>query len=695
MRDASPHELAPSDWSGRLEGVSPAELIWEICRAHRTGVIRVTRHPVQRELYVQDGQIVFATSSDPNDRLGERLLRQRKISLDHLEVALGQLRSGKRLGTLLVEAGALTSDELVTAVVCQVRAVVLGVLSWERGDYAFLEGALPTREVITLQMETAALLLHGLRHLRSVGHVQRRVGPPRTTYRLREGGAERVKDMSPSEGERLLVQRLESGPAALDELCRELVVASWEIYQAVHALTILDVIEPSRTRAAEDDSKGREGRLDERALPELLVAIHDSGETGVLQLNRGQVERRLHFDHGRCVFATSTDTDDGLLHSLFRSGVISLGDKEEAARRLLTNKRAGEILRDLGVLDDMDLKDAVHRQVAEIILDSFQWTDGEFVFVPGLLPTHEEITVEFDHTRLLTEGIRRVGSWTRLIHGCGGVDEPQGLTRRYMEVLDAIGAGVEEWDVVNALKSPQTPRRICRLSELDDFRICQILWTLRLLGAVETLSDEALEEAYADCAGQEQAVEPQIDSAGEDGVGDEPAPTTEELQAALRELPDKVHGAIAPDWNIPGSEGESTPPEEAEPEWEGPADLDDVVRRFNEMHRVVYRAVRAEIGAGAVNFIHACCTRLGAECAEVVENVELHPDGSWDPDGLKLAIRSRHIEDPWPVYQTVLDQVYVELKPHLGGGKAESLKARILEMSGQEPAGGPDQSGSL
>jgi len=689
MRDANHHELAPSDWSGRLEGVSPAELIWEICRAHRTGVIRVTRHPVQRELYVQDGQIVFATSSDPNDRLGERLLRQRKISLDQLEVALGQLRSGKRLGTLLVEAGALSSDELVTAVVCQVRAVVLGVLSWDRGDYAFLEGALPTREVITLQMETAALLLHGLRHLRSVSHVQRRVGPPRTTYRLREGGAERAKDMSPSEGERLLVQRLENGPAALDELCRELVVASWEIYQAIHALTILEVIEPSRSKAADDDeSKDREGRLDQRELPELLVAIHDSGETGVLQLNRGQVERRLHFDRGRCVFATSTDPDDGLLHSLFRSGVISLGDKEEAARRLLSNKRAGEILRDLGVLDDMDLKDAVHRQIAEIILDSFQWTDGEYVFVPGSLPTHEEITVEFDHTRLLTEGIRRVGSWTRLIHGCGGVDDPQGLTSRYMEVLDAIGAGVEEWDVVNALKSPQTPRRICRLSELDDFRICQILWTLRLLGAVETLSDEALEQAYADYSTQEQVVEPQVDA--------EPAPTTEELQAALRELPDKAHGALAPDWNIPGSEGEAaTPPEDAEPEWEGPADLDDVVRRFNELHRVVYRAVRAEIGAGAVNFIHACCTRVGAECGEVVEDVELLPDGSWDPEGLKLAVRSRHIEDPWPVYQTVLEQVYVELEPHLGGTKAETLKNRILEMSGQGPAADPDQSGSL
>ena len=118
-------------------------------------------------------------------------------------------------------------------------------------------------------------------------------------------------------------------------------MASWEIYQAVHALTLLDVIERSEIPLEEDATTIREGRLDRRSLPDLLVGVRAAGETGVLQLNRGPVERRLHFAEGRCVFATSNDPDDGLLHSLFRSGVISLSDKEEAARRLLSNKRAG------------------------------------------------------------------------------------------------------------------------------------------------------------------------------------------------------------------------------------------------------------------------------------------------------------------------------------------------------------------
>lgn len=744
MSDAS-RSAGSAEWTGRLEGISPAELLWEICSRGRTGVLRVVREPVTRELYIQDGRVVFVTSSDPDDRLGERLLRQRKVTLEQLESALTRLRTGKRLGTLLVENDALTPDELVTAVVCQVRSIVLAVLRWESGHYVFLEGPLPSQEVITLQMRTPALLLHGLRNRRSVTRVLRRVGPPRTAYRMRDRRATLLADLAPTEGERLLLQRLEAGPATVETLCGELLVSGWEVYQAIDSLTLLGVIERAEAPLGESPDEAHEGRLNQKSLPVLLVELQAAAASGVLQLHRDGVERRLHFTDGRCSFATSNDPDDGLVNSLFRSGMIALADKEEVTRRLLSERRVGMILRDLGVLDDEDLRGAVRTQVREIVLDSFTWADGEYVFVPGAPGTEpQELTPRLTLHELIVEGVRRIECWTRLVRGCGGIDNPQRRSAGHEALIESFEPESEERRIAEMMATTRTPRRVCAMSDVDDFRVCQILWTLRLLGTVEDAPAEL--EMDDDEITSEEEVALGVSGMpvlGESPVAAEPS-TAEQVQAALRELPERYNAGMAPDWNIPGSEGdeknleaavvneewgkpladdsaasampadESPAPEhhdddggariqhvvrggasatpfaarsdtlhEEEPDWPGPDDLDDVVERFNAMHRIVFRAVRGEVGAGAINFVRSCCGRIGRHCEDALEGVELHADGSWDAEGLKHIVCLRHIEDPWAIYQQILDQLYLELTPHLGAARADALKERILA---QQPA---------
>ena len=90
---------------GRLEGISVPDLVWNVCRRRATGVLHLSARGTTKKIYVSEGRIIFAASSDPNDRLGEMLLREGIITLDQLEQAIVKLSSGKRLGTLLVEAG--------------------------------------------------------------------------------------------------------------------------------------------------------------------------------------------------------------------------------------------------------------------------------------------------------------------------------------------------------------------------------------------------------------------------------------------------------------------------------------------------------------------------------------------------------------------------------------------------------------
>jgi hypothetical protein len=687
--------------------------VWSHCNHESTGVLEVSRGPVTKTLYFKNGRIVFAASSDPNDRLGEMLLRQGKISLDQLEEALRRRPSGKRLGTLLVEVGSLTPDGLVAAVLEQVRTIALDVLAWSDGAYRFKPGDLPTEEVVTLDMHTGALLLEAVRRIRSFARMRQSVGGPRTVYGLTAHGSAAVERLELSECERLVLERLEAGPLTVDALCRELLCSNFEIHQALWSFKVLGVIAERAPQVAPGPADV-EGRLGPDGFAGLLIRFARERADGVLLVVRGSVERSFHLRGGRCRFATSSDPDDGLVSYLLRRGVISLREREETARRMLTNKRVGTILREMGVIDDKDLKAAVSEQLMEIVCDTIAWSDGEYAFTPGGLPSSEEITLDADSAELVREGVRRIRAWTRIILGCGGIDTPLVLTPSYADVLDRLGAGVEEWQVVNALKIPQTPRRICRLSRLPDFRVCQILWTLRLLGAVEEASaddvDETLEpellaalegraggpssiarsapeeiagdrtdeaEPIHDAAAAEPADEPAAGDDREPEPRDEPWP-----EPAMSEHPEPIRAeelATAVE-ETPAPEPEPEPEEELSPEGEV------AIRRLNTVHRVVYRTLRAEIGAGAGNFVRSSLTACPRSVQRALDGVELAADGAWSVDGLRRAARASGLDDPRAPYFDFVTCEIDRLQEFLGEEKIRSLRRRIEEAQESEVA---------
>jgi hypothetical protein len=810
--------------NGRLEGLSVPDLLWNLCRNRSTGVLHVTARGITKKVYINEGRIVFALSGDPDDRLGDMLLREGLITLDQFEEAFTKLSSGKRLGTLLVDAGHLSPENLVRGVLSQVKGIVLGLFPLEEGEYAFAEGPLPTDEVITLGMRTAEILLQGIRQIRSFTRIRRSVGPPATRFRLSSSWRAILENLDIRDGERVLLQRLDdSGTRGVpvDALCREVFLSNFEIYQALWAFLILGVVE--------EVVRTNEGPKERSAVAELLVRLCREEVTGVLYMSRGTLERTLHIKEGACIFATSNAIDDGLVAHLLRRGVISLSDREETARRLLSNKRVGTILLEMGVIDEGDLLATVREQLSEIIFDTFRWEQGDFRFQPGELPTIEEITLNRSLEDLVFAGVRRVTSWSRVREGCGGLSARLVLLPKYLAVLDKMNVGPEEWELISLLKTPKSVLEICRESMLGDFRSCQILWALRLLGGVgeapmEMAVDTAIgifdappvaaeplppepvapEEAPAEletAAAQEPSPEPeaipvseadssaevisepwrlaalrpteepkapepesilfQIDSVddapievtgneveapidakddglprfeiGEPGTGiedmkidlppaaltaevaAEPEPAAEPVPLPIDEAPaiepadldhtvrvsrEELEAALKPAAVPPEPPAPMEPPKAEEPPaiveppviaeppkmveeptFEPPADLDGVIASFNARHVILFRALRAEIGAGAANFVRSCRGALDEGLSELFASAELRADGSWDPEGLKGAIVAHRIANAGAGFETLLEGELRRLRAHLGEARAAALADQLASIS--------------
>ncbi|WP_242343545.1 DUF4388 domain-containing protein [Anaeromyxobacter terrae] len=170
---------APRAWfAGSLGALNVPEVIQFVFTSLKTGVLLLAfgedsaraapDSPARlrrKSIYFRDGQVVFASSSDPADRLGAMLRREGLVADEELERCARHARGGRPLGQVLVDEGALGAGQLYEAVTRQVREIVLGAFVETTGEFAFLEGPVDDATAVKLPERTRELLLAGMKRL--------------------------------------------------------------------------------------------------------------------------------------------------------------------------------------------------------------------------------------------------------------------------------------------------------------------------------------------------------------------------------------------------------------------------------------------------------------------------------------------------------------------------------------------------
>ena len=128
----------------------------------KSGLVHFSYRDHRKEVYLHDGEVVFATSNQRVDRLGECLLRAGVITLDQLREAERRFQPGERFGKVLVERGFLTPRELWNGVKYQVEEIVRSLFAVPGGTLWFWEGEAQPDNVVRLALETRRLVAEGL-----------------------------------------------------------------------------------------------------------------------------------------------------------------------------------------------------------------------------------------------------------------------------------------------------------------------------------------------------------------------------------------------------------------------------------------------------------------------------------------------------------------------------------------------------
>lgn len=221
---------------GTLADYHLSDVILGLQRGGKTGILNFVHGSVHKNIYFKDGDMVFAASNQEEDRLGELLVREGKISREKFHESLELSRKmKKRHGSAMVDLGYIGPKTLFQAVSASVENIIEGLFSTKEGNLVFKEGVLPTEELITLKLSAANLIYRGIKRIEDVERIRLLCPPSNTVLVLARDPLDLYQDLRLEERDKSIVS-LVDGRRTFKEIVQS---AGGEVVEAMKILYAL------------------------------------------------------------------------------------------------------------------------------------------------------------------------------------------------------------------------------------------------------------------------------------------------------------------------------------------------------------------------------------------------------------------------------------------------------------------------
>jgi hypothetical protein len=206
---------------GELATTPLPEMLATIHRNRVPGVLDARLEDDIKRVFIANGDIIFATSTNRADSLGDMLVTSGRITIEQHRASTLHLLDNPRLrhGQVLVEMGLLTEAEMRAAVLEQVQRIVWSLFGVPEGRVTFTLGEYRADEVYKLCIATPRAILHGCKTVADPKRLVGRLGNKHTVFIRVPADVQTPRvDLEPGE-EQLL--RLADGKRTLFELCEQ------------------------------------------------------------------------------------------------------------------------------------------------------------------------------------------------------------------------------------------------------------------------------------------------------------------------------------------------------------------------------------------------------------------------------------------------------------------------------------------
>ncbi len=258
---------------GSIERFGVADLFSLLNMSRGSGLLVLSSSGVLKGVHFRRGEIVFATTNQPEERLGRMLFRIGKLSAESLQAAEARSASatgpGRRFGALLLEQGAIDAATLWWGVRHQMEEIVYSIFRLDQGTFHFFEGDYLDPDLAHFAIDTNHVLMEGYRRVDEWVRIEKRLGQRGI---LRPTGR-KPKERQSEANETLLA--LVDGRRSLEEIVRAAGLGEFATYRELFRLLqggLIEAIESTENlvdsgtfRLAEDPERASLLALIERS----------------------------------------------------------------------------------------------------------------------------------------------------------------------------------------------------------------------------------------------------------------------------------------------------------------------------------------------------------------------------------------------------------------------------------------------
>ena len=242
--------MANASLQGSLESFKLPEILTFLSTARKTGTLVVESGMWKSSVFLDAGALVYATSSQASLRLGELLLRKKKISSEQFAQIDALMQSdGGRFGQIAVDQGVLSDEQLRDFLKIQVSEILFDAFVWRDGMFFFTDEMTLPPYAATISVDLPNLIMEGARRIEEWEQCVRLLPDSSVVFRVVSTPESDKITLSLDEWKILF---LINGQRTLDELAQE-GDDPFRVYRIVYGLLSNKLIEPV-TKTSSDDS---------------------------------------------------------------------------------------------------------------------------------------------------------------------------------------------------------------------------------------------------------------------------------------------------------------------------------------------------------------------------------------------------------------------------------------------------------
>ena len=226
----SSEDVVPSV-AGNLGDVTVTDLLSFYNMFRKTGSILFTLKSGNKELFFEDGEVVYAQSSFVSENLPEILYDLGKINQTTLKKIHEVGGTNSSVGKVLVEKAVITTKDLWLASRQQVESIVFNLFSFQEGSFCFLPSKIDQEKVVRLSMNTQNLIMEGLRRVDERALYMRDIRSLDSVPVLSDQRGQKL-----DENEAVLVELIREGRVNVKEILRRSGLGEFEALRTLYQL---------------------------------------------------------------------------------------------------------------------------------------------------------------------------------------------------------------------------------------------------------------------------------------------------------------------------------------------------------------------------------------------------------------------------------------------------------------------------